>query len=113
MTEPTMSSGEKEILCMIVSPAPRLPFPLVDMHLANGETEKEYLIPDDQKQAIFDELFPFEPRPDLDDVMLDIHENKTFVVRDFRVLRWKERNLLVSPFYPQSGGMVVDWVEED
>ena len=45
--------------------------------------------------------------------MLDIHENKTFVVRDFRVLRWKERNLLVSPFYPQSGGMVVDWVEED
>jgi len=111
MLETTMSPGEKEILCMMVSPEPQLPFPLVDMHLANGDTEKEYVIPDEQREQIFEELFPFVPRPDLDDVMLDIHENKTFVVRDFRVLRWEGRNLLVSPYYPHSGGMVVDWME--
>ena len=45
--------------------------------------------------------------------MIDIHEDKTFKVRDFRVTREDGMNLLVSPYYPNSGGTVIDWVREE
>lgn len=41
--------------------------------------------------------------------MYDIHEGKKFVVKDFMVTREGEANFLVSPYYFESGGSVIDW----
>jgi hypothetical protein len=42
--------------------------------------------------------------------MYDLHEEKKFTVRQFRVTREGGMNMLVSPYYPNSGGSVIDWV---
>jgi hypothetical protein len=44
--------------------------------------------------------------------MYDIHADKYFVVREFRVTWEHGMNWLVSPYYPECGGTVIDWVEE-
>lgn len=31
-------------------------------------------------------------------------------MRGFRIIRWRNANLLVSPDYPKSGGTLLDWV---
>lgn len=49
--------------------------------------------------------------PGIDDVMFDLHEKKEFKVRDFIVIRWHGGNLVASPYFAHSGGMVVDFVE--
>ena len=49
----------------------------------------------------------------IDDILYDIHECKEFKVRDFLVIRWCEGNLLASPFFPRSGGMMVDWIDPE
>ena len=43
-------------------------------------------------------------------MIFDLHERRTFKVRDSLVIRYKERNLIVSPFYQKSGGMAVDFL---
>ena len=42
-----------------------------------------------------------------------MHADKTFVVRDFRVTWEHGMNYLVSPYYAESGGTVIDWVDEN
>ena len=59
------------------------------------------------------DLYPMTDAPSIDDTLYDVHERKPFKVRDFLVIRWGEGNLLASPFFPQSGGMFVDWVSLD
>ena len=45
--------------------------------------------------------------------MYDIHANKTFIVKEFRVTWEHGMNYLVSPYYPESGGTVIDWWDEN
>ena len=59
------------------------------------------------------DLYPMTDAPSIDDTLYDVHERKPFKVRNFLVIRWGEGNLLASPFFPQSGGMFVDWVRLD
>jgi hypothetical protein len=73
----------------------------------------EYIIPVDRKEEVLKKLYPFLPVPSMNAVMLDIHEEKLFKVADFRVLRGGDMDWLVSPYYPKSGGTVIDWVEPD
>jgi len=42
--------------------------------------------------------------------MCDLHERKPFKIRDFLVIRCGEGNLLASPYFPRSGGMLLDWI---
>mgnify|MGYP007011668971 FL=1 len=79
--------------------------------MANGVIVEEYIIPDSDRQKVLEELFIFAPMPSLDDVMYDLHEKTTFRVRDYRVTREGDNNFLVSPYYPRSGGTVLDWVD--
>ncbi|MFA5672797.1 MAG: hypothetical protein WC922_10195, partial [Synergistaceae bacterium] len=72
--------------------------------------EMEYVIPDADRQKVLEEVYLFQDVPKLDDTLFDLHEEKTFAVRDFRVIRWHGANLLASPYFPRSGGMLVDWV---
>ncbi len=85
-----------------------LPFPTYPLKV-NGGYVDVYVIPEEKKGEVLKRLYPFMPLPSLDDVMLDIHEDKTFKVREFMVLRSPGMNWLVSPYFPRSGGTVIDW----
>jgi len=91
---------------------PRLPFPLRRRPAAGG-TVDVYVIPDDKKQAVLMELYPFAPVPSLDEEVYDLHADKKFKVKDFCVTREGGMNFLVSPYYFESGGTVIDWLPAD
>lgn len=85
-----------------------LPYPTRPIKVEGGYVDA-YIIPEEKKGEILKALYPFIPVPSLDAEMLDIHEDKTFKVREFMVLRSPGMNWLVSPYYPNSGGTVIDW----
>ncbi len=87
---------------------PPLPFPIKVVPSATGPV-RIYEIPDDQKEAILEQLYIFRPVPSLDDVMEDIHTGKRFRVREFLVAREGGMNVLASPYYLEAGGTVIDW----
>ena len=89
-----------------------LPFPTVKHYFGN-EVVEEYAIPDDKKAEVLEKLFIFEPVPGLDEMMVDIHENRAFRVRDYKVVKDAQGLWLVSPYYFSSGGTVIDWVPAD
>ena len=90
----------------------KLPFPTRPLEVGDDVVE-EYIIPDDKKQQVLEELYLFDPVPSLGEERFDLHEGKTFIVRDFRVTWERGRNWLVSPYYPSSGGTVIDWLPAD
>ncbi len=90
-----------------------LPYPTRPLFFPNGECVEDFIIPEEDREIVLEQLYPFSPLPKLTDVMYDLHADKTFVVKDFRVTREHGMNYLVSPYYPESGGTVIDWVDED
>ena len=48
---------------------------------------------------------------EMEKYVMDIHEGKKFKVKRFRVIREDGGNFIVSPFYPISGGTLLDWAE--
>lgn len=82
-------------------------------HQAKGPAGEEieiYDIPQEDKEKVLRKLYPFLPVPSMDETMFDIHEEKTFTVKDFMVMRDHNLNFLVSPYFCSSGGSVLDWV---
>ena len=45
-------------------------------------------------------------------MLYDIHQRDSFVARDYRVIRERNRNMLVSPFFASTGGTVLDWLQD-
>ncbi|HEX5838519.1 MAG TPA: hypothetical protein VFY26_11865 [Anaerolineales bacterium] len=90
----------------------RLPYPTQPLYLPDGSFVEEFLIPEEDKEIVLAQLYPFSPIPQLTDVLYDLHADKTFVVKDFRVTWEHGMNYLVSPYYPESGGTVIDWMDE-
>lgn len=90
----------------------KLPYPTRPLKV-QGATVEEYVIPDDKKAEVLEELYIFEPVPSLDEERFDLHEGKKFRLGDFRVTREDGYNFLVSPYYPSSGGSVIDWMPAD
>ena len=80
---------------------PRLPFPTRTVQCGNATVE-EYIIPEERKAEVLEQLYPFVGVPSLDERLYDLHEDATFVVRDFRVKREHGMNMLVSPYYFES-----------
>ena len=105
----SMSEPEKKMLSMILPEAEPLPYPLHPLKMAYGPDALEYEIPQEDKGEVLKELYPFFPCPQMTEERFDIHEQKKFCIKDFRVIRERNRNMLVSPFYPVSGGMLIDW----
>lgn len=91
----------------------RLPYPTRLLYLPNGSCVEEFIIPEEDKEIVLGQLYPFSPIPKLTDVLYDLHADKTFIVKDFRVTWEHGMNYLVSPYYPESGGTVIDWMDED
>ncbi len=106
-----MSQTEKRILASIIDPEPALPYPLRALPMRYGPPTQEYVIPDSERGAVLKKLYPFFPCPGLNEMRYDLHEEKNFRVVDYKVIRENGRNFLVSPYYPRSGGMVIDWME--
>ena len=90
----------------------KLPYPTRPLKVQGGTVE-EYVIPDDKKAEVLEQLYIFEPVPALDEERFDLHEGKKFRVGDFRVTWEDGQNFLVSPYYPSSGGSVIDWMPAD
>ena len=74
---------------------------------------EEFIIPESEKQAYLDANSPFVDVPRLNERLYDIHAGKTFLVRDFKVVRVRGMNFICSPYYFESGGTIIDWVEPD
>lgn len=91
----------------------KLPYATRPMYFPDGTSVEEFIIPEEDKGLVLEQLYPFSPVPALTDVVYDLHADKTFVVRDFRVTWEHGMNYLVSPYYPENGGTVIDWVDED
>jgi len=91
----------------------KLPYTTQRMYFPNGTWVEEFIIPEEDKEIVLEQLYPFAPIPKLTDEMYDIHADKTFIVKDFRVTWEHGMNFLVSPYYPESGGTVIDWMDED
>ena len=91
----------------------RLPYDTQPMYFPDGAWVEEFIIPDEDKEIVLEQLYPFAPIPKLTDEMYDIHADKTFIVKDFRVTWEHGMNFLVSPYYPESGGTVIDWMDQD
>lgn len=87
---------------------PRLPY-LTKPLIINGREIEEYIIPEDDKGIVLEKMCLWE-LPDLDEQRFDLHSGKLFTVRDFRVTRENGRNWLVSPYYEEGGGTVIDWM---
>ncbi len=91
---------------------PRLSYPTRPVR-AGAEMIEEYIIPDEEKARVLDGLYPFDPVPALTEMMYDLHEEKAFRVGDFRVICGTAMDMLVSPFFFNSGGTVIDWMPRD
>jgi len=87
---------------------PRLPYPTKIVPTKSGGVEV-YIIPDDKKADVLKQVYPFRPVPRLNRVVEDIHAEKKFKVKDFMVTREDGMNMLVSPYYFESGGTAIDW----
>ncbi len=87
----------------------KLPYPTRPLVLPNGAVVEEFIIPEEDRELVLEQLYPFIPVPKLTDRMIDIHVDKDFVVKDFRVTWEFGMNYLVSPYYPEGGGTVIDW----
>ncbi len=94
-------------------PQERLDYPTKIMKMANGCEVERYIIPEEDRQKVLDALYPFNDQPGLDDERLDIHTSRLFKVRDFIVTREGNGNFLVTPFYAEAGGTVLDWMMPD
>jgi hypothetical protein len=91
----------------------RLPYQTRPLYFPNGASVEEFIIPDEDRELVLEQIYPFSPIPKLTDVMYDIHADKKFMVKDFRVTWEHGMNYLVSPYYPESGGTVIDWWDEN
>lgn len=89
----------------------RLPYQTKPMYFPDGTSVDEFIIPEEDKEIVLEQLYPFSPLPKLTDEVEDLHVNKKFIVKDFRVTWEHGMNYLVSPYYPE-GGTVIDWVDE-
>ncbi|MBR4220963.1 MAG: hypothetical protein IKR81_07400 [Victivallales bacterium] len=101
---------EREMLILITGPQKRLDYPTEKMKMSNGCEVERYIIPEEDRQKVLDALYPFTDKPSLDDERLDLHTNRKFKVRDYIVTREGEGNFLVTPYYAEAGGTVLDWV---
>lgn len=91
----------------------RLPYKTRPMYFPNGASVEEFIIPDEDRELVLEQIYPFSPIPKLTDIMYDIHADKKFMVKEFRVTWEHGMNFLVSPYYPESGGTVIDWWDEN
>ena len=106
----SLGAPERRMLLSISGPQDRLEYPTEILKMANGCEVEKYIIPEEDKQKVLDILYPFFEIPSLDEKRVDVHTGKAFKIKDFIVTREGNGNFLVSPYYAEAGGTVLDWV---
>lgn len=106
------SRMEKNLLIALFKEEPPLPFKLTVHHSERYGDEEYYIIPDDKKEEVLTKLWPFTPTPKMDQRILDIHQNDFLQFKECNVIRWKNRNVIVSKFYFKTGGCCIDLFTE-
>ncbi len=102
--------AERRMLLELTGPQPRLGYPTEMLSLLNGSIVEKYIIPDADKAMVLEKLYPFDNTPAMDSMMIDIHADRRFTVGDFIVVREGDGHFLVSPYYAEAGGTVLDWM---
>ena len=109
----TTSGNELELMDMICPSTELLPFPLKTAERFDGKSIEIYEIPDNEKGNILKKLYPFTDVPDLKTHLYDLHQEAKFMVQDYMVIRTDGKNYLVSPYYLETGGTVLDWLDDE
>ena len=108
-----LGKHERDLITRVIGLLPKLEFATHRRRKSDGVMVDVYDIPDDRKAELLDELYPFAPSPSMDDTLFDLHEGRSFKVRDFMVVREDNSNFAVSPYYLHSGGTILDWIQMD
>ena len=87
-----------------------LPYPTQTVTSLHGTPLQEVVIPQQEQREVLLRLYPFLPLPSLEERIADLHTGKEFTVKEFRVFRDGEVDFLTSPWFPEGGGTVIDWV---
>lgn len=107
-----MSKQEKDVLCKIHDASPRLDYVTQKVACADGSFCEMYLIPPEERFEVFKQCWPFELGNITENsILVDIHSQQSVLVKELCVIRYKDRNIIVSPHYPETGGMAVDLID--
>lgn len=106
------SKDEKFVMCQMIPKERLLAFELEPVTCANGAVEYLYKVEPNHVRAAL--MACREPKKLLGlSEIPDLHSRKLVTVDELRILRYKGRNLVVSPYYAESGGMLVDLIDRD
>ena len=105
------SGEEKKLYKQLAGEMPVLGFPLEDLVLPNGQIEQVYNIPAELVFQTAVSLWPFLPEPTAETEFVDVHCDKKFKFKEAKIIRFDNRNMLVSPFYAEKGGTVLDFID--
>jgi len=106
------SESEKNLYKMIIGyKMGELNYPLKEVKSEQFGVEFVYEIPEDKKEEVLEDLWPFTGIPSIDEVFIDIHEGQQFNLKDYMVIRFDTYNMIVSPWYFKSGGTVLDFIK--
>ena len=106
------AGDEFTMLDMLGPSTEKLPFEVRKVKAPCGGEVECYVIPDEQKEDVLEQLYPFMGVPSLDARLFDLHQQAMFTVRDYLVIRRDGKNYLVSPYFSESGGTVLDWLDD-
>ena len=108
------SESEKNLYKMIIGyKMGELNYPLKEVKSEQFGVEFVYEIPEDKKEEVLEDLWPFTGIPSIEEAFIDIHEGQQFNLKDYMVIRFDTYNMIVSPWYFKSGGTVLDFLKED
>ena len=87
-----------------------LPFPRVvrEKDKRGRVISEEYIIPDEKKWEVIDEMRLFDCPAKPTTRMIDIHCDRHFTARRFKVVHESGSDWLVSPYYYSSRGTAID-----
>ena len=102
------SLPEKELLVKITREQAELPYHILTHYSDQYGNELYYDIPDDKKAEELKKAWPFTETPKMEDALCDIHSKEIIEFKDCLILRWNNRNIIVSPHYFTSGGTCLD-----
>ena len=73
----------------------------------------QYVIPPEEKESVIRKLWMFDgaERLNMDATYLDIHCNKTFQLKDAIITREDGCNFIMSPYYAEAGGTLLDMTQ--
>ena len=84
-----------------------LPYPMKPLQVGE-DVCMVYEIPQENMQEVLNKVHPHQGRKNAEDLMFDIFNGKTFRWKEAMVLWHKNTNLLVSPYFVESGTCFYD-----